>query len=204
MLDRVEQLDREGLPDKADYDFPIPRTWYYFQHSLADNKEEKEKKVTEPLTPGTVLGMSWMHKLGHALLFTDRYFTGKIFARFCLFCAKGRYRLNTLLWLEKTIKRLVYNCQMCGECTLYHSAFLCPQWHCPKRLVNGPCGGSNEGRCEVDPERFCFWVRVYNRLDNQTTLVSLAEPPYLPPKDWRREKTSSWVNFFSDQQKEQD
>ncbi|MCI5220709.1 MAG: hypothetical protein D3914_16335, partial [Candidatus Electrothrix sp. LOE2] len=29
--------------------------------------------------------------------------------------------------------------------------FLCPQWHCPKRLTNGPCGGSNEGRCEVHP-----------------------------------------------------
>ncbi|MDU9048294.1 MAG: methylenetetrahydrofolate reductase C-terminal domain-containing protein [Candidatus Electrothrix sp. Rat3] len=204
VLDRVEQLDREGLPDNADYDFPIPGTWYYFQHSLAENKEEKKKKVAEPLAPGTVLGMTWMHRLGHALLFTDQYFTGKLFAHFCLFCAQGQYRLNCLLWLEKTVKRLVYNCQMCGECTLYHSAFLCPQWHCPKRLVNGPCGGSNQGRCEVHPERFCFWVRVYNRLDNRTTLASLVDPPHLPPKDWRREKTSSWVNFFSDQLKEED
>ncbi len=200
VLDRVEQLDREGLPDNADYDFPVAGTWYYFQHRPPGNKE---KKVAEPLTPGTVLGTAWMHKLGYALLFTDQYVTGKLFARFCLFCAQGQRRLNILFWLEKIIKRQVYDCQMCGECTLSLSAFLCPQWHCPKRLVNGPCGGSNQGRCEVHPERLCFWVRVYNRLDNQTTLASLAAPPPLPPKDWHREKTSSWVNFFSDQQKEQ-
>ncbi|CAK8717564.1 Methylenetetrahydrofolate reductase [Candidatus Electrothrix laxa] len=207
VLDRVEQLDREGLPGKADYDFSVPGTWYYFQQSLAYNKEKKDKKkekAAEPLAPGTVLGMTWMHRLGHALLFTDQYVTGKLFAGFCLFCAQGRYRLRCLLWLEKTVKRLVYNCQMCGECTLYYSAFLCPQWHCPKRLVNGPCGGSNEGRCEVHPQHLCFWVRVYNRLDNRTSLASLADPPHLPPKDWRREKTSSWVNFFSEQQKKQD
>ncbi|MCW5204280.1 MAG: methylenetetrahydrofolate reductase C-terminal domain-containing protein [Candidatus Electrothrix communis] len=200
VLDRVEQLDREGIPDNAGYDFPVPGTWYYFQHPLPG---DKGNMTTEPLALGTVLGTTWMHKLGHTLLFTNQYVTGKLFARFCLFCARGRRRLNILLWLEKTIKRQVYNCQMCGECTLSHSAFLCPQWHCPKRLINGPCGGSNQGRCEVHPERLCFWVRVYNRLDNQTSLASLADTPHLSPKDWQREKTSSWVNFFSDQQKEE-
>ncbi|RWX49435.1 Methylene-tetrahydrofolate reductase C terminal, partial [Candidatus Electrothrix communis] len=200
VLDRVEQLDREGIPDNAGYDFPVPGTWYYFQHPLPG---DKGNMTTEPLALGTVLGTTWMHKLGHTLLFTNQYVTGKLFARFCLFCARERRRLNILLWLEKTIKRQVYNCQMCGECTLSHSAFLCPQWHCPKRLINGPCGGSNQGRCEVHPERLCFWVRVYNRLDNQTSLASLADTPHLSPKDWQREKTSSWVNFFSDQQKEE-
>jgi methylenetetrahydrofolate reductase (NADPH) len=216
VLDRVEELDREDLSNHADYDFPIPGTWYYFQHPLSDDKETKETKAVEgaefpappapctPLAPGTVPGAVRMHRLGHTLLFTRQYFTGRLFARFCLFCAKGPRRLNLLLRLEKTIKRLVYNCQMCGDCTLYHSAFLCPQWHCPKRLTNGPCGGSNQGRCEVHPEHLCFWIRVYNRLDSRTTLASLVDLPHLPPKDWRREKTSSWVNFFSDQQKQED
>ncbi|WP_339138069.1 MAG: methylenetetrahydrofolate reductase C-terminal domain-containing protein [Candidatus Electrothrix sp. GW3-4] len=201
VLDRVEQLEQEGLPDTEEYDFPVPGTWYYFQHPLS---EDKGKKTAQPLTPGTAPGTTRLHKLGHTLFFTDQYVTGRLFARFCLFSAQGQRRLNTLLWLEKTIKRQVYNCQMCGECTLFHSAFLCPQWHCPKRLINGPCGGSKQGKCEVHPERLCFWVRVYNRLDNQTTLSSLAAPPHLPPKDWGREKTSSWVNFFSGQQNEQE
>ncbi|MCI5160040.1 MAG: hypothetical protein D3906_16770, partial [Candidatus Electrothrix sp. AUS1_2] len=64
--------------------------------------------------------------------------------------------------------------------------------------VNGPCGGSHQGRCEVHPERTCFWVRVYNRLERNTALADLAVPPDMPPKDWQREKTSSWVNFSTD------
>ena len=206
VLDRVEQLDREGLPNNADYDFPMPGVWHYFQQNLSDNdkSESKDRRTTVPLAPGTSPGMVWLHKLGHLFLFTEKYFTGRLFARFCLFCGKDPIRLDLLICLEKTIKRLIYNCQMCGECTLYRATFLCPQWHCPKRLVNGPCGGSNKGRCEVYPERSCFWVRVYNRLDTCTTLESLAEHPHFSPKDWRREKTSSWVNYFADQQNQQD
>ena len=201
VLDRVEELDKEGLPPGTDYDFPVPGTWYYFRSPPADDGKEQ---IARPLAPGTARGAVRLHKLGHSLLFTDKHITGRLFARFCLFCAKGEYRYNFLLRLEKIFKHLVYNCQMCGDCTLSHSAFLCPQWHCPKRLVNGPCGGSNQGRCEVHPERFCFWVRVYNRLDRRTALASPAARPHLPPKDWQREQTSSWVNFFSDQRKEQE
>jgi methylenetetrahydrofolate reductase (NADPH) len=201
VLDQVKQLDRQGLPDVREYDFPISGTWYYFQ---SDKKEtSKRARVTAPLNPGLHPGTTWVHELGHTLFFTDHYITGRLFARFCLFCGRERYRYKLLLWLEKAIKSLVYNCQMCGDCTLSCSTFLCPQWHCPKRLVNGPCGGSTQGKCEVYPDRFCFWVRVYKRLDCQTTLETLAAPPHLPPKDWQREKTSSWVNFFSDQQKEE-
>ncbi|MCI5141290.1 MAG: hypothetical protein D3909_06100, partial [Candidatus Electrothrix sp. ATG1] len=196
------QLDREGLPDSAEYAFPVPGTWYYFQYPVSGG--DQGEKTAEAFAPGITPGAVQMHQLGHTLLFTDQYITGRLFGRFCLFCTTGRYRLNVLLWLEKTLKSLVYNCQMCGECTLSRSAFLCPQWHCPKRLVNGPCGGSNHGQCEVFPDRICFWVRVYKRLDSRTTLESLAKSPHLPPKDWGREKTSSWVNFFSDQKKELD
>lgn len=206
VLDQVEQLDKEGLPGNADYDFPMPGVWHYFQQNLTDDKDkskDKGKGVATPLVaPGSSAGMVWLHKLGHTFLFTDQYFTGKLFARFCLFCGKDPMRLDFLICLEKTVKRLIYNCQMCGECTLNRATFLCPQWHCPKRLVNGPCGGSSQEKCEVYPDRLCFWVRVYNRLDACTTLESLAELPHLPPKDWRREKGSSWVNFFSDQQEQ--
>ena len=203
VLDRVEELDKEKLPADANYDFPVPGTWYYFQHPPSDGRKQGDQ-TARPLTPGTGPGAVRLHQLGHTVLFTEKYITGRLFARCCLFCAKKRYRFNILLFLEKTLKRLLYNCQMCGDCTLFHSAFLCPQWHCPKRLVNGPCGGSNQGRCEVHPERLCFWVRVYKRLDRQSTLTSLAARPHLPPKDWQREKTSSWVNFFSDQPNEQE
>ena len=195
VLDRVEELDRQELPDAREYDFPISGTWYYFQSDK--EKTSKSGRITEPLNPGLNPGATWLHELAHTLFFTDQYITGQLFARFCLFCAQGAYKYNFLLWLEKTIKNQVYSCQMCGDCTLSCSTFLCPQWHCPKRLVNGPCGGSNHGKCEVHPERFCFWIRVYDRLNCQTTLKELTALPHFPPKDWQQEKTSSWVNFFS-------
>ena len=203
VLDRVEELDKLGkeeLSDTVEYDFPVSGTWYYFQ----DVEKGKGKNIPQDLAPGMAPGMVWLHRLGHSFLFTDQYITGRLFARFCLFCMQKKYRHTVLVWLEKVIKRQVYNCQMCGDCSLSCSTFLCPQWHCPKQLVNGPCGGSTQGKCEVYSDRNCFWVQVYNRLDRQTTLEELAASPHLPPKDWSREKTSSWVNFFSGQQKKQD
>ena len=137
-----------------------------------------------------------MHELSNHLLFSDRTLSGRLFGRFCLFCARGKYRTSVLCAVEKFIKRLLFTCRMCGDCTLAHSAYLCPQSGCPKRLVNGPCGGSWKGYCEVFPERCCFWVRVYNRLDPQTTIKTLTDSPPLPPKDWALEKTSSWINYF--------
>lgn len=205
VLDMFEQLDRETVPPDLDCDFPIKKTWYFYKERQAAVKTQDAATYTTadavtPLNPGSKPGASKTYETGHYLLFTERTVVGRLFAVFCLFCSRRQYRVNMLLWIEKTIKRQMFDCQMCGDCTLAHSAFLCPQWNCPKRLVNGPCGGSNNGYCEVFPDRLCFWVRVYNRLDTRTTLEFLSRQAHLPPKDWKREKTSSWINFFSDQQ----
>ncbi|NOQ46578.1 MAG: hypothetical protein GQ559_07890, partial [Desulfobulbaceae bacterium] len=61
----------------------------------------------------------------------------------------------------------------------------------------GPCGGSNNRACEVYPDRLCFWVRVYERLDRSTTIQSLGDTPSMPPKDWSLDRSSSWINYFS-------
>lgn len=55
-------------------------------------------------------------------------------------------------------------CQQCGECLLGRTAGICPLTQCPKGLLNGPCGGSRNGKCEVNPDRDCAWVRIYERL----------------------------------------
>jgi ferredoxin len=55
-------------------------------------------------------------------------------------------------------------CQQCGECLLGRFAAICPLTQCPKGLLNGPCGGSRNGKCEVNPERDCAWVLIYERL----------------------------------------
>ena len=59
---------------------------------------------------------------------------------------------------------LEYNCDRCGECYLNITGGICPITACSKSLVNGPCGGTKDGRCEVDPDMECGWERIYRRL----------------------------------------
>ena len=56
-------------------------------------------------------------------------------------------------------------CQQCGECILAWTGGICPVTMCAKGLLNGPCGGTNDGKCEEDPERDCAWTLIYRRLD---------------------------------------
>jgi hypothetical protein len=55
-------------------------------------------------------------------------------------------------------------CQECGDCILNDTGGICPVTKCAKGLLNGPCGGSEDGKCEVDPARDCAWVLIYNRM----------------------------------------
>jgi len=55
-------------------------------------------------------------------------------------------------------------CQACGDCALDYTGGICPITFCAKGLLNGPCGGAKDGKCEVDPEKDCGWQLIYERL----------------------------------------
>ncbi|MFH1138617.1 MAG: methylenetetrahydrofolate reductase C-terminal domain-containing protein [Pseudomonadota bacterium] len=55
-------------------------------------------------------------------------------------------------------------CRQCGECLLGETGGICPVTSCHKGLVNGPCGGTNNGKCEIDPDKDCAWTLIYHRL----------------------------------------
>ncbi len=57
-----------------------------------------------------------------------------------------------------------FNCQQCGECYLNYTGGICPITACSKGLLNGPCGGAKNGKCEVNPEMDCGWELIYKRL----------------------------------------
>ena len=59
---------------------------------------------------------------------------------------------------------LVERCRACGDCVLGLTGGICPIARCAKNLLNGPCGGSHNGKCEVDPETDCAWQLIYDRL----------------------------------------
>jgi len=74
-------------------------------------------------------------------------------------------------------------CAGCGNCILHKTGGICPIARCSKSLLNGPCGGSVNGRCEVDPDNIeCAWQLIYDRLEQAGTLELMDE--IMPPKDW--------------------
>jgi len=73
-------------------------------------------------------------------------------------------------------------CAQCGQCILGELAGICPLTRCHKGLLNGPCGGTNNGKCEVDSEKDCAWTLIYQRLEEQGRLDSMRK--YQPPKNY--------------------
>jgi ferredoxin len=73
-------------------------------------------------------------------------------------------------------------CAACGECILGLTGGICPIARCAKQLLNGPCGGSQSGVCEINPDTECAWQLIYDRLKEQDRLHLLM--PVQEPKDW--------------------
>jgi ferredoxin len=74
-------------------------------------------------------------------------------------------------------------CLGCGNCVLDIFGGICPISRCSKRLLNGPCGGSQNGKCEVNPEIDCAWQLIIDHLKSIGQMDKLIA--YVPPKDWR-------------------
>ena len=75
-------------------------------------------------------------------------------------------------------------CAACGDCVLGRFAGVCPIVRCSKSLLNGPCGGSHEGKCEISPDIPCGWQLIYDRLETLGLLDTLEV--IVPPKDWSK------------------
>jgi methylenetetrahydrofolate reductase (NADPH) len=95
--------------------------------------------------------------------------------------------------VEFAMKSPMFGCQACGNCVLGDMEYVCPQT-CPKQLRNGPCGGTNNGQCEVIPDRACIWVKVYERAKAADEVELLKV--YIPPPDRSLKGTSSYINYF--------
>lgn len=75
-------------------------------------------------------------------------------------------------------------CSACGDCILEMTGMICPVTRCPKSLLNGPCGGQDKGKCEVDKTRDCAWILIYNELKKHGKLGLLKE--IKAPKDYSK------------------
>ncbi len=86
--------------------------------------------------------------------------------------------------VDKTGIGFFERCAMCGECVLNITGGICPVARCPKGLLNGPCGGSDKGKCEVDKDKDCAWILIYNRLKELDMLDNIKDAK--PAKDYSK------------------
>jgi ferredoxin len=111
-----------------------------------------------------------------------------------LFQDKPVYPTNDSLFLGNMTRMQMFDerCSLCGKCILDKTGGICPVTACPKGLLNGPCGGTNEGKCEVSPDVECAWVRIYNRLNRIDRLDDMRK--ISEPKDWSAHKKPMNLN----------
>jgi hypothetical protein len=76
-------------------------------------------------------------------------------------------------------------CGECGECVLDMTGGICPVTMCAKSLMNGACGGSNDGKCEVHADKECGWYLIYDRLKSLNRLDNLKK--YMAPRSFSKQ-----------------
>ena len=84
-------------------------------------------------------------------------------------------------------------CQACGDCVLGVTGGVCPVSRCCKRLFNGPCGGSSNGKCEISKELDCAWQLVVDRLEAMGKMDDYEKVQ--PLKDWSKDRAGGPRSF---------
>jgi ferredoxin len=98
---------------------------------------------------------------------------------------------NTL-FLGAETKREVFTreCNLCGSCIVDDFEGYCPIAQCPKQMLNGPCGGSMHGKCEINAAMDCVWdIIIKKKMTNQKRTLLI-----IPPKDWTNYTSYNWRN----------
>ena len=109
--------------------------------------------------------------------------------------ARGRLAAKVLASIERFLKAPIFDCRMCGQCTLHATGMTCPMT-CPKNLRNGPCGGVRpDGNCEILPHTPCVWVEAWRR-SRRMPCYGHEIIAIQPALDWRLQGGSAWVNEF--------
>ncbi len=107
--------------------------------------------------------------------------------------------LNTT-FLGDVIEKGVFTetCQACGDCMLGITGGVCPVTRCCKRVFNGPCGGSTDGKCEISKDQDCAWQLVIDRLDSLGRMEDYEK--LTPIKDWSKDRAGGPRSFKLDEE----
>ena len=89
---------------------------------------------------------------------------------------------TTFIGIQESRGIFTEECSGCGNCELAKFGGICPVTRCAKKILNGPCGGSQNGKCEINPDTDCAWHLIIDRLTALDLMDNLKA--YIPPKNW--------------------
>ncbi|MDM8517997.1 methylenetetrahydrofolate reductase C-terminal domain-containing protein [Desulfobacterales bacterium HSG16] len=92
---------------------------------------------------------------------------------------------TTFIGVNQDVGWYEERCRSCSSCVLGMTGGICPVTMCAKGLYNGPCGGTNNGACEIDADQPCAWYMIYERLSKQDRLDSIMK--FTPATAWKNQ-----------------
>ena len=204
IIDLAESYGADDWKEFAkEIQFPKDDEFYLFekdpQTGLGDGARINQaylKSLESPQKAGDVTLNYQLTRMVHSLAFTPGKKLFPLLQKLYGGMEKsGSNRvLKTLHSVEHLSKTLMYGCQDCGDCSLPDTGYLCPRASCSKTGRNGPCGGSSDGRCELN-DKDCIWVRAYDRLKYYGESKHMLEGPAVFANP-ALGHTSAWANNF--------
>jgi methylenetetrahydrofolate reductase (NADPH) len=200
-IERILEIERSFAPDDwkqfaREIRFSRPGEFFFYTEDSATGLADPKKETPRPKNASEhVSGSYQLSKLAHATMFAP----GTAFARWgAKACADSKNPMQgppALRVIEEVSKAVLYRCKDCGDCSLPDIAYLCPESQCAKNQRNGPCGGTREGRCEVEGYGDCIWLRAYERLKHDGREQELLDHvPVVQNQGLRG--TSAWANLW--------
>jgi len=176
--------------------FPAPKEFYmYARHPETGLADAAARKPVPRAPAGALERLAFaFNQVFHRLVFAS---TAPLFgpaARVYRALEKRPRLAASARDIENLIKAVLFGCRGCGDCSLPETTYICPEFACPKRQRNGPCGGSFLGQCEAE-DRDCIWVRAFRRCGGAEQFAALfqAAPTFV---DDALRTSSSWANAF--------
>lgn len=195
IIRRSEEIGENWRDHVGEISYSQPDEFYLFPDD-PDLSFAEDKCVPVTTTRKSVLSPNYhVSRCFHRCVFTEGAPLYRIGRWEYKLLEKSKLLTRAAYFFERNIKRALFDCQECGDCALFDLGYLCPMSRCAKSQRNGPCGGSRNGRCEVDDDKPCVWTLAYQRFSAAGKLDNMRTQ-YIPPADNALERTSGWANFF--------
>jgi methylenetetrahydrofolate reductase (NADPH) len=200
-IERILEIERGFAPDDwkqfaREIRFSRPGEFFCYGEDASTGLANPLEETPRTKTPTKhVTAVYQISKLSHATMFERGTAFARWGAKACAHAKDPMQGPQPLRALEHVSKALLYQCKDCGDCSLPDIAYLCPESQCAKNQRNGPCGGTREGRCEVDGFGDCIWLRAYERLKHDGREEKLLDHvPVVQNQGLRG--TSAWANLW--------